>query len=182
VEDDVAPRPSVAGFRPSACVGGGRIRTSGRMLGAPSRPSRTAARRPVPRTSCSASSRDWRGMPTARASGSESIPCECSAGRGRSRTLGTGRTWWRSLLAAWTGSSRAGSCSMPESSRQSWALMAMSSRNPPGGRILSSRWRRRFACRNPGRTDAPSRKTCWLVCVWTRGRIGTTSTVVDGGR
>jgi hypothetical protein len=153
----------VDGFRPSACAGGGRIRTSGRMRGAPSPPSQTAVPRRVPQTSCSASSRGWCVMLTARASGSGSSPCGSLAGRGRSRMPGTGRTWCSPLLSAWTGSSRAGGCSMPESSRQSWVLMVMSCHSRPGGTIRSSRWRRRFACRNPGRTDVPSRKTWWRV-------------------
>jgi hypothetical protein len=54
--------------------------------------------------------------------------------------------------------------------RWSWVLRVMSCRSRPGGRTRSSRWRRRFACRNPGRTDVSSRKTWWLVW-WTRGRI-----------
>jgi hypothetical protein len=160
----------------TACVGRGRIRTSGRMLGAPSPPSRTAGRRQVPQTSCSSSSRGWCVMPMARGFGSESIPSGSLAGRDRSRTRVTGRTCWcSSSWLAWTGSSRGEGCPMPESSRWSWVLMVMSSRNRPGGRTRSSRWRRRFACRNPGRTDVPSRKTWWLVWL-TRGRSGK-----DGG-
>ena len=155
----------------TACVDRGRTRTSGRMLGAPSLPSRTAARRRGPRTSCSASSRGWCVMPTARGFGSGSTPSGCSAGRDQSRTRGTGRTWCSLLLLAWTESSRVEGCSTPESSRWSWVLKVMSCRSRPGGRTRSSRWRRRFACRNPGRTDVSSRKTWWLVW-WTRGRIG----------
>jgi hypothetical protein len=152
--------------RPSACVGGGRIRTSGRMRGAPWPPSQTAGPRRVPRTSCSASSTGWCAMPMVRASGSGSSPGGCLGGRGQSRTPETGRTWCSlSLLSAWTGSSRAAGCSVPESSRQSWVWMVMSCHSRPGGRIRSSRWRRRFACRSRGRTDVPSRKTWlwWLV-------------------
>jgi hypothetical protein len=52
---------------------------------------------------------------------------------------------------------------MPESSRQSWVLMVMSSRNRPAGRIRSSRWHRQSACRSRGRTDVSSRKTWWLM-------------------
>jgi hypothetical protein len=144
-------------FRLSACVGGGPTRMSGRMPGAPSPPSQTAVPHRVPPTSCSALSRGWCEMPRARASGLS--PCECLAGRDRSRMPETGRTWCCSLLSAWTGSSRVEGRSMPESSQQSWVLTARSSRNRPGGRIRSSRWRRRFACRNPGKTDVPSRKT-----------------------
>jgi hypothetical protein len=52
---------------------------------------------------------------------------------------------------------------MPESSRRSWALMVMSSRNRPAGRIRSSRWHHRSACRSRGRTGVSSRKTWWLM-------------------
>jgi len=150
----------------SVCAGGGRIRTSGHTLGAPSPPSQTAGPRRVPQTSCSASSRGLCATLRARGSGSGSSPCGCLAGQARSRTPGTGRTWcWPLLLllSAWTGSSREEGCSMPESSRRSWALMVMSSRNRPAGRIRSSRWHHRSACRSRGRTGVSSRKTWWLM-------------------
>jgi hypothetical protein len=146
-------------LRLSACVGGGPTRMSGRMRGAPSPPSQTAVPHRVLPMSCSASSRGWCVMPRVRACGSGLSPCVYLAGQDRSRMPETGRTWCCSLLSAWTGSSQVEGRSMPESSRQSWVLMARSSRNRPGGRIRSSRWRRRFACRNPGKTDVPSRKT-----------------------
>lgn len=151
-------------FSTSVCAGGGRIRTSGRMRGAPSPPSQTAGPRRVPPTSCSASSRGWCARATARGCGGfVSNPCGCSAGRGQSRTRGTGKTLCSSLLSlARTRSSRAGGCSAPGSSRQSWVLMVTSSRNRPGGRIRSSRWHRRSACRSRGRTLVSSRETWWL--------------------
>lgn len=151
-------------------VARGPTRMTGRMLEAPSPPSQSAAQGRAPLMRCSASSRGWCATPMGRVSGCVSSPSGCWSGRGQSRRPATGKTC-PLLLSAWRGSSREEGCSGTGSSRSSSARTARSSRSRPGGRIQSSRWRRRFACRNPGRTGAPSRKT-WRLVEWTRGRIG----------
>lgn len=157
--------------RPSmiAGVGRGRIRKSGRMLGAPLPPSRSAVPRRGPWTRCSAWSRGWSARQTARGCGCSPRASGCLAGRDRSRRPGRGRTWCLLMLSAWRGSSRAEGCSATGSSRRSWESTARSCRSRPGGRTRSSRWRPRFACRNPGRTGVSSRKT-WRLFGETRGR------------
>ena len=164
VEGREESRPSMI-----AGVGRGRIQKSGRMLGAPLPPSRSAAPGRDPQTRCSASSRGWCARPTARGRGCRPRASGCLAGRDRSHRPGRGRTWCSLMLSAWRGSSRAEGCSATASSRRSWESRARSCRSRPGGTTRSSRWRPRFACRNPGRTGVSSRKT-WRLFGETRGR------------
>jgi hypothetical protein len=164
VEGREESRPSMI-----AGVGRGRIRKSGRMLEAPLPPSRSAAPGRDPQTRCSALSRGWCARQMARGCGCRPRASGWLAGRDRSRRPGRGRTWCSLTLLAWRGSSRAEGCSAKASSRRSWESRARSCRSRPGGRTRSSRWRLRFACRNPGRTGVSSRKT-WRLFGETRGR------------
>lgn len=144
-----------------ACAAAGRTQTSERILGAPSLPFQTAVRRrALPTTRrYSASSRGWCAMQTAR--GCRSSPSACLIARGRSRTLGrSSRRGSSSLRDRRRGSSRAEVRSATGSSRPSSLLMT-SSRSRPAGRLQSSRWRRRSACRSRGRTGTSSRTTWW---------------------
>jgi hypothetical protein len=109
------------------------------------------------RRKCFGSSRGWCGMPMARVFGSKTG--RCLAGRAQSRTQARGRTSCSPCLMAGTWPSRVVGCSRTASSQLTLVWMATSYRSRPTGRIQSSRWRHRFACRNPGRIGVPNRKT-----------------------